>query len=191
TPASEETYLEELDEEVSASNEIAPDLVAETGSVVAVSEVKNQTQTPEKPQTTKETKPVADSKPATTQKAKETASETGALYPKTVAKNAEKVVLLEPTETSAPAETVATSIPLSEPETLEEEPVKVVLQEPATTPAPKTVSVPEKKPVTPAAEPKPVMHKVVKGETLYSLSKRYNVTPSDIQFWNELGEKPL
>src|SRR5690606_10216818 len=49
TPASEETYLEELDEEVSASNEIAPDLVAETGSVVAVPEVKNQTQTPEKP----------------------------------------------------------------------------------------------------------------------------------------------
>jgi membrane-bound lytic murein transglycosylase D len=104
-----------------------------------------------------------------------------ALYPKTVSKTPEKV--MEPVE--APTQ--------EKPAPVAEAP-KVVLRDPVTEPVKKTVPVPVKKaaPIVTAAIPaKPATHTVAKGETLYSISRKYNVSPSDLKHWNELGEKPL
>jgi len=69
-------------------------------------------------------------------------------------------------------------------------PAKVVLKEPSVavkkTPAPKeTVKESWSPTVIPSS------HVVVKGETLYSISKQYGITIDDLKTWNNLGEMPL
>lgn len=101
------------------------------------------------------------------------------LYPKTVAKTPEKV-----TETVKITEPVLSEEPSEKP--------KIVLREPVTEPAKKTVTVPVKKAEpTVAAPAKPKSHTVAKGETLYSISKKYSVTPTDLKYWNKLGDAPI
>ncbi|KAA9333556.1 lytic transglycosylase domain-containing protein [Adhaeribacter soli] len=113
--------------------------------------------------------------------APKTTEKPAALYPKTVAKTPEKV-----TQAPKPAEPVES---VEVVETVEKP--KVVLREPVTEPAKKTVTVPVNKPAKETVSAKPASHKVAKGETLYSISKKYNVSPSDLKYWNSLGEKPL
>lgn len=123
-----------------------------------------------------------------------TTEKPAALYPKTVAKTEQKVELKEPTQPET-SETVKTETVAKTAEkvavNVSEKPA-VILKEPVTAPAPKTVTVADKKPVKVTEEPaKPSTHKVAKGETLYSISRKYGVSPSDLKYWNELGEKPL
>ncbi|MBK0404153.1 LysM peptidoglycan-binding domain-containing protein [Adhaeribacter sp. BT258] len=186
TTASETAYHNDLDEEVSAANETAADIVAETGSV--------QASVPETQPVT-ELKTAAVMQPAEAPKTDLVAEKNAVLYPKTVAKSTEKVALSEPvarteenTKTLASAE--KTTVLVTEPAPVKAAP-KVVLKDPVTAPAPKTVSVPDKKVEKAVAQTKPATHKVAKGETLYSISKKYNATPSDLKYWNDMGEKPL
>ncbi len=116
----------------------------------------------------------------------------GITYPKTDAKPAQKVVLLDSPEMEAPERTTASREVEKKPEVASApEKPKVILKEPVSAPAPKTITVSDKKPVKETAPAKPASHKVAKGETLYSISKKYNVTPSDLKYWNKLGENPL
>jgi membrane-bound lytic murein transglycosylase D len=105
------------------------------------------------------------------------------LYPKKT-NQTQTVALQEPAETTEkPTEKM--------PVIVAEAPVnpKVVLKDPTPVAGPKTVSIPAKK-----AEPKtekPATHKVTKGQTIYAIAKKYNVSPSDLKYWNKLDEKPL
>ena len=71
----------------------------------------------------------------------------------------------------------------------------VKLREPvAAVPAKKTSPVPVyKEPAKTPAQPiqNPGVHVVAKGETLYAISKMYQVSPDDLKTWNDLGEMPL
>ena len=186
--ASETAYHDDLDEEVTAANEIAADIVAETGSVQI-------TESPAAAETTA----VALTQPVETPKVVPAEEKPAALYPKTAAKPVEKVTKVTLSEQTEPAAKTASGNVLvaeksavtgNEPSPVKAAP-KVILKDPVTTAAPKTVSVPDKKVEKVIAAEKPATHKVAKGETLYSISKKYNVSPSDLKYWNEMGEKPL
>jgi len=88
-----------------------------------------------------------------------------------------------PEATPAPAEPVAAPRPAApEPAAAVSKPAVRPLPAPA--PAPK--EAPEK-PAAPVAEGEALTHRVVAGETLYALARRYKLRPADLQAWNKLA----
>ena len=191
TTAPKESITEENLTSINETTEPVKEEIAATQETKKLAVVPEPTQT----ETTKATEQAAaKTTEITINETPAEKEEAAALYPaKTVAKTEQKVVLKEPVETNQ-AET-ETEEPETAPEAVavkKPEQPKVILKEPVTAPAPKTVSVPDKKPAKETVvAAKPTTHKVAKGETLYAISKKYNVTPSDLKHWNQLGEKPL
>ena len=58
-------------------------------------------------------------------------------------------------------------------------------QEKETPPLPKTAKI------TPPPNTKPILHKISKGETLFSIARRYGVTPKEIITWNNIDNPNL
>jgi membrane-bound lytic murein transglycosylase D len=84
-------------------------------------------------------------------------------------------------ETSAPTEAVtATAKPL--PDTKTTTPARTAEAKPVFREETKTAEFPRQN---------PGVHVVAKGETLYGISRMYQVTPQDLKNWNKLGEVPL
>ena len=48
----------------------------------------------------------------------------------------------------------------------------------------------EKKPAPPAAAREKIVHKVKKGENIYSIARRYRVYVQDVLTWNKLPANP-
>jgi membrane-bound lytic murein transglycosylase D len=107
---------------------------------------------------------------------------------------------------TTPADT-GTASPAVEPSWSAADKPAVVLREPAEAPA-KTAPVPKgpAAPVQAAAKPPvvkekqeeqplpaqtPGIHVVVKGETLYGISRKYGITTDELRNWNSLGDLPL
>ncbi|MDX5422110.1 MAG: LysM peptidoglycan-binding domain-containing protein [Hymenobacteraceae bacterium] len=84
------------------------------------------------------------------------------------------------------AEELELTIDVTEEEEALEEFVVQERTTPKTTPATSTTA-----PVKQPAQQKPTRHTVKQGETLYSISRMYAVTVSDLVAWNNLGDAPL
>ncbi|MGV3587247.1 MAG: LysM peptidoglycan-binding domain-containing protein [Adhaeribacter sp.] len=84
-------------------------------------------------------------------------------------------------------ETTAVETPATKPSAILKEPVAAA---PTKTTAPAPVyKEPAKVPAQPASNPG--VHVVAKGETLYAISRMYQVSLEDLKTWNNLGEMPL
>ncbi len=91
-----------------------------------------------------------------------------------------QVIKIPANKTMAP---LGTDAPKKEPE--KKEPEKFVKKEPVKKETEK-VSKPEPVAKTPAKKEAAIYHKVAKKETLYHISKLYNVTVDDIKKWNKI-----
>jgi membrane-bound lytic murein transglycosylase D len=115
--------------------------------------------------------------------------------PKTVAITPEKGIENEKPAEISPATAepeINKEIAKETAETQTPEKPKVILKDPVVTSGPKSVTVPTKKPEPTTSTPvRPATHKVAKGETLYAIARKYSISPSDLKYWNNLGEKPL
>jgi membrane-bound lytic murein transglycosylase D len=180
----DETLLtEEIDQQVEHINQQAPTLYKKTPAA--------------------ETFPAPGSAPAAkAAEAPETQEPAGMKpWPGTAEKPA--VVLREPTETTQQAsETPAPGVVKSGPAPAEKP--AVILREPAETPkktAPaRNETAPDKNlaasPVLKEPAPEqpaqtPGIHVVAKGETMYAISRKYNITTDELRTWNGLGDLPL
>lgn len=65
-------------------------------------------------------------------------------------------------------------------ETIEEDPPVVTPEKPQPTPTPPPVVS------TPVPENETIEYKVIQGDTLWGISRRFNVTVSDLKYWNNL-----